>query len=167
MSLYAVIAAALMTFAVAPAHGQWNYRSNQDALRGITNHNAILFAEDRGGALVVRNRNNSVEIFVTVSRGGILDYDTRTDRVRINYRIDGGPIETTTGSSSSDRTGVFLPNPTQFVTRLIGASRMIIEVPMFRRSDVQLIFDLTGFSPDKVGLQGAAPPPKPAPEKTE
>ena len=167
MNIIKAITTFILALVCAHAYGQWTYRSTQDELRGTTNYTAILMSEDRAGALAVRSRNNNIEVFVTVNRGGILDYDTRSNQIRVSYRIDGGPIESLNGNSSSNRTAVFFPSPTQFVTRLYGASRMVIELPMFRRSDIQLAFDLSGFSPEKVGMQPAQPPNKAAPEKQE
>lgn len=156
MKILSCATMALILLLSTTAAAQWRYNAQTDALRDATNYSAILSATDRNGALVFRNNNGRLEAYASVIRGGIVDYDTRNHDVRIAYRFDAGPIENTQASSSTDRVAVFFTNPTQFAQRVAAASKLIIEIPMYRRTPVQLTFDLTGFSLEKLGLQ---PPP--------
>jgi hypothetical protein len=78
---------------------------------------------------------------------------------KVRWKFDTDAVTGQTWTGSVLGTATFTPKPYEFVARLAGAKRLVIDAPLLQQDDVEAVFDTTGA--DKAVAAALAACPKP------
>jgi len=134
----------------------WHYIEKKDEMRGTVNKWAILVSDNTADVGSYRNemvslrldiRNmpkvHGTDVILSIPRG---QFQCSYDGCKIPMRFDDGPIITYTavyGQSRHD--SVFIREKSGFIKRAKKASKIIIEVPIWRQGSQQFVFSPEGL----------------------
>jgi len=140
----------------AASGSTWTYNENKDAMRGTTMKFAQTQSDEKFQNSLGMNEQNTVLEVQKLAKG----YDVSIDNPNLQFtcstlvtkrlavKFDDGPIEhyNCTGSEGDKFGLAFLTKGDGFVSKLRTAKRVMIEAEVFQRGDVQMSFNVAGFT---------------------
>lgn len=143
-----------LLLALASGNAQaWSYHQSTDEMRGVEINSARIHSENQAAVnhgrslatLVVRDwpGEGGEAVLVHVSRS-VLDCSRRRP-CEMAAKFDDGEVLSYRLTQSDNPDWAFIDNHQAFLSRLKGAQRLIIEVPVYRSGKPQFKFDIEGL----------------------
>jgi hypothetical protein len=142
--------------------GNWGIKSESSVMDDRTNVMATRFADirnnnDKNGNISlinVRCMDNNTDLLVSFAE--TIETDPRDSTASIEYRIDDGPVITSTWDGSADYKGAFAREPADFIKQLENTRMVSLRVVKDGASAViETYFSLDGLSQAIVPVQEA------------
>jgi len=140
-----------------PPRPKWQYQSEKDEMRGVTNRWASLTSEDAvslefpygGGStlrIVVRSmpKRSAQDIILNLSKGQL---DCGFDGCRVPVKFDDNAIINYSANRArgGDNDSIFIQEKSGFLKRLKASKSVMVEVPIWKHGPTQFRFSSAGL----------------------